>query len=205
MVPREVSRQENEGEVMGREVNFAVVGLGMGMHHCKAIRQAKGASLAAVCDIDGDRLKQAVEQFDCKGYRSYSALLKDPRIDVVNIVTESGKHATMGVQAVEAGKHLIMEKPVDVTPARVRKLEEAVKRAGMKCGCIFQSRLENCNRLIRKAIDQGKMGRLIGVHGELPWYRADSYFEGPHGPWRGTWKWDGGGSLMTKASTRWTC
>lgn len=183
---------------MPKELNFAVIGLGMGMHHCKAIEQAKGARLAAVCDVDPERLERTVKTYGCKGYRSYAALLKDPEIDVVNIVTESGKHAKMGIQAAKAGKHLIVEKPVDITPGRVRRLEEAVAKAGVKCGCIFQSRMENCNILIKKAIEKGEMGRLIGVHAQLPWFRADSYFQGPHGPWRGTWKLDGGGSLMNQ-------
>jgi len=183
---------------MAKELNFAVVGLGMGGHHCKAIRNAKGANLVAVCDIDPERLDKRVKEFDCKGYKSYARMLKDPAIDVVNIVTESGKHAKMGIQAAQAGKHLIVEKPVDVTPARIKTLEKAVKKAGVKCGCIFQSRMDNCNIMIKKAIDRGKMGQVIGVHAHLPWYRANSYYEGPHGPWRGTWRLDGGGSLMNQ-------
>ena len=185
---------------MARNLNFAVVGLGMGGHHCRAINNAKGASLAAVCDIDEERLTNAVKQYGCKGYARYSDVLKDKSIDVVNIVTESGYHAAMGIRAARAGKHLIVEKPVDVTPAKIKKLEEAVAAAGVKCGCIFQSRMDNCNIMIRKAIQKGKMGRIIGAHAHLPWFRAGSYYQGPHGRWRGTWKLDGGGSMMNQGS-----
>ncbi len=183
---------------MARELNFAVVGLGMGRHHCKAIQSAKGANLAAVCDIDEKRLKQAVKEYDCKGYTSYKEMLKDKSIDCVNVVTESGTHANFGIAAAKAGKHIIVEKPVDITPARIKPLREAVKKAGIKAGCIFQSRFRNCNILIRKAIQKGKMGQLIGAHAYLPWFRAQSYYEGPHGSWKGTWKLDGGGSLMNQ-------
>ena len=183
---------------MARDLNFAVVGLGMGGHHCKAIQQAKGANLAAVCDLDEERLQPRMKEFDCKGYVRYADVLKDKSIDVVNLVVESGYHAAMGIQAARADKHLIVEKPVDVTPARIKKLEDVVAETGVKCGCIFQSRMENCNILIRKAIQAGKIGAIIGAHAHLPWFRADSYFEGPHGPWRGTWKLDGGGSMMNQ-------
>ena len=170
----------------------------MGGHHAKAITDAKGAHLAAVCDIDEARLHPIAQKYGCKAYTKYAELLKDPGVDVVNIVTESGYHAQMAVQAARAGKHLIVEKPIDVTPAKVRKLEDAVKAAGVKCGCIFQSRMDNCNILLKKAIEQGKLGTLIGVHGNLPWFRGPGYFSGPHGPWRGTWKLDGGGSMMNQ-------
>ncbi|MDQ1255725.1 MAG: UDP-N-acetyl-2-amino-2-deoxyglucuronate dehydrogenase, partial [Candidatus Hydrogenedentes bacterium] len=95
---------------MAKTYNFAVVGLGMGGHHCKAIAAAKGANLAAVCDLDPERLDKFVKQYGCKGYARYADVLVDPAIDVVNIVTESGKHAEMGIQAARAGKHMIVEK-----------------------------------------------------------------------------------------------
>jgi len=183
---------------MPRDLSFAVVGLGMGGHHCTAVGNATGAHLAAVCDVDEERLAQRMKEFDCKGYSRYADVLKDQSIDAVCIVVESGYHADLGIQAARAGKHIIMEKPVDITPARIKKLEDEVTKAGVKCGCIFQSRMENCNILIKKAIDAGKMGKIIGAHAHLPWFRADGYFEGPHGTWRGTWKLDGGGSMMNQ-------
>ncbi|MBN2311019.1 MAG: Gfo/Idh/MocA family oxidoreductase [Candidatus Hydrogenedentes bacterium] len=183
---------------MAKAMNFGVVGLGMGGHHCRSIVSAKGAHLAAVCDIDEERLARHVKDFGCKGYKRYSDMLKDPEIEAVCIVTESGKHAQMGAQAAEAGKHLIVEKPIDITPPRITKLQAAVKKAGVKCGCIFQSRMDNCNILLKRSIEKGHLGRLIGAHASLPWFRADSYFEGPHGSWKGTWKLDGGGSLMNQ-------
>lgn len=183
---------------MAKELNFAVVGLGMGRHHCKAIQDAKGAHLAVVCDTDEERLNRAAADFGCKGYKSYAEVLKDKSIDVVNIVVESGKHVALGIQAARAGKHIIVEKPIDVTPAVIKKFEDVVQAEGVKVGCIFQSRMENCNILIKQAIDKGKMGKIIGAHAHLPWFRGDDYFQGPHGPWRATWKLDGGGSMMNQ-------
>ncbi len=183
---------------MPANLRFAVLGLGMGMHHCKAITDAKGATLAAVCDHDKGRLANAVAQYGVHGYERWVDVLNDKSIDAVCVVTESGTHTDFGVQAAKAGKHIIMEKPVDISPARIQKLRAAVSKAGVKCGCIFQSRMDPCNVRLRKAIQAGKLGKIIGVHAGLPWLRLDSYFSGPHGAWRGTWKLDGGGSLMNQ-------
>jgi predicted dehydrogenase len=91
-----------------------------------------------------------------------------------------------------------VEKPIDVTPAKIKALEDVVNKTGVKCGCIFQTRLNNCVRMLKKAIDRGDMGKVIGVHAHLPWFRAQSYYSGPHGSWKGTWELDGGGSLMNQ-------
>lgn len=183
---------------MAKDLRFAVVGLGMGKHHCQAVQNAKGTQLAAVCDKDRERLGPVAEKYGVKAYKSFKKLLQDPDIDAVCLATESGKHAEMGVEIAKAGKHIIVEKPVDVTLEAVRKLERATKKHGVKCGCIFQTRVANSSVMLKKALDQGKLGHLIGVHGHLPWFRAQSYYQGAHGKWKGTWKWDGGGSLMNQ-------
>lgn len=184
--------------MMSREVGFAVVGLGMGRHHCKAIQTAPGARLVAVCDIDEERLHPTAAEFHCKAYADFAELLKDDEVQVVNIATPSGMHAEMGIQAAAAGKHLIVEKPVDILPERIDALIAAGRRHRVKIGAIFQSRLDPLNRRIRQAIQEGRLGKIIGVHGHLPWYRLQSYYEGKHGSWKGTWKMDGGGSLMNQ-------
>lgn len=119
---------------MSRPLNFAVVGLGMGGHHCTAVRNAKGAHLAALCDIDEDRLAQHTKEFDCKGYSRYGDVLKDKSIDAVCIVVESGYHAELGIQAARAGKHIIMEKPVDITPGRIKSSRTKSRRPGSSAG-----------------------------------------------------------------------
>ncbi len=181
-----------------KAIRFGVVGLGMGGHHCLAVNKARGAELTAICDHHGGRLAERVREFGVKGYARYGDLLRDPDVDVICIVTESGLHARMGIAAARAGKHIVMEKPVDIRPSRIDRLEEAVTAAGVKCGCVFQSRLAPVNQAIKKAVDGGKLGRLIGLHGTLPWFRGLDYFSGDFGAWRGTWRMDGGGSMMNQ-------
>lgn len=183
---------------MADELGFGVVGLGMGKHHCRSVSEAKGAKLVAVCDLDKERVDAMVELYGCKGYSSYEEMLQDDDVKVVNVAVESGKHAQFGIQAADAGKHMIVEKPADITPTRIDQLIGAVKDANVKVGCIFQARLNPLNIKIKEAIDSGRLGNLIGAHGHLPWYRKQSYYEGPHGSWKGTWDLDGGGSLMNQ-------
>ncbi|MBT5830958.1 MAG: Gfo/Idh/MocA family oxidoreductase [Candidatus Latescibacteria bacterium] len=183
---------------MAAELGFGVVGLGMGKSHCRSVSEAKGAKLVAVCDLDAERVAAMVDQYGCKGYSSYEEMLQDDDVDVVNVAVESGKHALFGIQAADAGKHMIVEKPADITTARIDQLIGAVKDANVKVGCIFQARLNPLNIKIKEAIDSGRMGKLIGAHGHLPWYRKQSYYEGDHGSWKGTWDLDGGGSLMNQ-------
>ncbi len=183
---------------MPKKLGFGVLGLGMGVNHCLAIEKAKGAQLVAACDTDSERLDATVKKHGCKGYDNFDDMLADPEIDVINIVTETGYHGALGARAARAGKHIIMEKPIEVTQEKVRAFEAVITETGVKCGCIFQSRVADCNIKLKKAIEKGKMGRIFGMHGNLPWYRGPQYFSGPHGPWRGTWALDGGGSMMNQ-------
>lgn len=183
---------------LAREIGFGVVGLGMGKNHARAVDKAEGAKLIAVCDIDEKRLQPIAEAHGVKAYTSYEEMLKNDEIDVINVCTPSGMHVDMAIPAIEAGKNVIVEKPVDIVVAKIDKLIEAGKKAGVKMSAIFQSRTTAMNKRMKDAIDSGRLGKLIGVHGILPWYRAQSYYQGEHGSWKGTWGMDGGGSLMNQ-------
>ena len=180
------------------ELGFGVVGLGMGRHHCKAATEAAGCRLVAVCDIDEDRLVPAAAEHNVTAYRSYAEMLSDPAVDAVGVATPSGMHADMAMQAAAAGKHLLVEKPVDINVEKIRALIRAIRESGVKAAGVFQSRTDPLNQRIKAAIEAGRLGRIIGVHALLPWLRKDSYFQGPHGSWKGTWGMDGGGSLMNQ-------
>jgi UDP-N-acetyl-2-amino-2-deoxyglucuronate dehydrogenase len=183
---------------MAEEMGFAVVGLGMGKHHCRSITDAPGSRLVAVCDLDEARLKPEAEKYGCKSYTNLDDLLNDDEVQVVNIATPSGTHVDVGVRVAESGRHMIVEKPADISTDSIDTLAAAGKKHGVKIGCIFQSRFEPLNARIHQALQEGRLGNLVGIHGHLPWYRAQSYFEGPHGEWKGTWDMDGGGSLMNQ-------
>jgi UDP-N-acetyl-2-amino-2-deoxyglucuronate dehydrogenase len=183
---------------MAEEMGFAVVGLGMGKHHCRSITDAPGTRLVAVCDMDEERLKPVVEKYGCKSYTNLDDLLNDDEVQVINIATPSGTHVELGLRVAESGRHMIVEKPADIRTDSIDALAEAGKKHRVKIGCIFQSRFEPLNVRIHQALQEKRLGDLVGIHGHLPWYRAQSYFDGKHGEWKGTWDMDGGGSLMNQ-------
>lgn len=180
-----------------RPIRFAVLGLGMGAIHCKDLVDAKGCELVAVCDASPERREKTSEQYGVRGYASYAELLADPDVDVVNICTPSGTHADLTVQALKAGKHVVCEKPPDVTVEAVDRMIAAQRESGKQVMVVFQSRFEPMYRKIKAAVDAGRLGKLAGVHGQVTWWRSHEYYA-PPGNWKGTWKLDGGGSLANQ-------
>ncbi len=181
----------------GRAVRFAVVGMGMGLHHCRDLVDARGCELVAICDTNDSRRAQHSRELGVRGYATLSELLADPDVEVVNICTPSGTHADLSIQAMRAGKHVVCEKPPDVTLAAVDRMIAARDETGRKLMVVFQSRFEPLYVEMKRAIDTGRLGALAGVHGSVNWWRSPEYFVSP-GMWKGTWKMDGGGSLANQ-------
>lgn len=181
-----------------QQVGFGVLGLGMGQYHALAIAEVPSAKLIAVCDQDPERLNPVAEKYGVKGYLSYSEMLADQDIEAVAICTESGTHVDRASEAIAAGKHVLVEKPIDVSVDKINRLIQAAREANIKITTVFQSRTLPLNICIKKAVEEGRLGKLFGVHASLPWYREQSYYEGPHGAWKGTWALDGGGSLANQ-------
>jgi len=180
------------------KIGYGVVGLGIGRAHADGVLRSERGKLVAVCDIDPVRLgKFKSEHPDVEAYADYSDLLRDERIKIVSICVPSGIHAKLTVEALEAGKHVLVEKPIDITVDAAMKIEEARVRTGLKVGVIFQNRFNACMEPVRKAIDEGRLGRLILGTFAVKWYRDQKYYDA--GGWRGTWELDGGGSLMNQA------
>ena len=130
-------------------------------------------------------------------YTDFEEMLKDDRVECISICLPSAMHADFAVRAMEAGKHVLVEKPLDITPDRARLIEEARVRTGMRCGVVHQNRFNVDMYPIREAIQSGRLGRIIlGTFG-VKWYRDQAYYD--NGGWRGTWEMDGGGSLMNQS------
>ncbi len=181
-----------------RKIGYAVLGLGIGMAHADAAYHSENADLVAVCDIDHNRLRRAVRKYaGVTAYESFKDLLRDDRVDVISICLPSAMHADFAVRAMEAGKHVLVEKPLDITPDRARLIEEARIRTGRICGVVHQNRFNVDMYPIREALESGRLGQLILGTFAVKWYRDQAYYD--NGGWRGTWEMDGGGSLMNQA------
>lgn len=183
---------------MKEKVGYAVVGLGVGVNHADAAAKSARADLVAVCDLIQEKLDKAAEKYPgVLTYLDFDEMLKNPDIDVVSICVPSGMHADLAVRALEAGKHVLVEKPIDITVDAAMRIEEARVRTGMKAGVIHQNRNNADMAPILDAVRSGRIGDLYYGDFEVKWFRTQEYYD--NGGWRGTWEMDGGGSLMNQA------
>lgn len=177
---------------------FGIIGCGMIAHfHARAIGDIRGAKLIACYDRVPAAADKLAEVTGCKAYHDLDAMLADPAIEVVTIGTPSGAHLEPAVTAARAGKHVIVEKPLEITLRRCDKIIEACDKAGVTLSTIFPSRFHEPSIEIKRAIEQGRFGRLTVGDAFVKWYRSQAYYDS--GAWRGTWELDGGGALMNQA------
>lgn len=182
----------------GKQYGFGVIGCGViAPTHCRAIQALPNARLVAVCDIEAEKARALGEKFGAEPMTDPRALLDRPDIDVVNVVTWSGTHAQIGVQAAKAGKHVIVTKPIDVRLSQIDRLIVACREAGVKLGATHQFRSYASYRRLKQAIDEGRLGRVFLGNGFLKWWRSQEYYDSA--AWRGTWNLDGGGALMNQS------
>ena len=181
-----------------KTLNFALVGCGViAPCHARCISELENARLTAVCDIVGAKAQKLAETYPADVYVNYHELIHREDIDIVNVLTPSGLHAEMGIAAAKAGKHVIVEKPMDVSLAKADALIEACRQAGVKLCCISQHRFDFAMQDLKQAIASGKLGRLNFCGSYTQWYRSQNYYDS--GDWRGTWALDGGGALMNQS------
>lgn len=181
-----------------RELNFGIVGTGViAPAHAEGIKDSNGGKLVAVCDLDKDKVIRFAEKYDCPyWYTSYDDMLKREDLDVICVCTPSGLHSEMVVEAASAGKHVICEKPIDITLPAMDKMVQACDDAGVKFGAIFQRRTYASSNMVRDAIQTGKLGRMTFGDAFLRYFRSQEYYDSAG--WRGTWELDGGGALMNQ-------
>jgi len=181
-----------------KKVGYCVAGLGVGKSHVAAAAKNPNVGYLAICDIDEERLAAVKEQYpQAVCYNTFESMLEDPNIDIVSVALPSGMHAEYAVKALEAGKNVLCEKPIDITVEKALTIEEARVRTGKKVGVIFQNRNLPIMRETKKAVENGLLGKLILGTFAVKWYRDQPYYDA--GGWRGTWGMDGGGSLMNQA------
>ncbi|MFT5300451.1 MAG: UDP-N-acetyl-2-amino-2-deoxyglucuronate dehydrogenase [Mariniblastus sp.] len=179
-------------------IGFGIVGCGMiSDFHAKAIGEIRGAKFVACFDRRIDSANRLAEQYNAKAYDNLDEMLADPDVDIVTICTPSGAHMEPAVAAANAGKHVIIEKPLEVTLKRCDKIINACEKNNVVCSAIFPSRFHHASQTLKSAIDAGKFGRLSLGDAYVKWFRTQEYYDS--GAWRGTWALDGGGALMNQA------
>lgn len=204
------------------KLKFAIIGCGRISHkHIEALaNNLDEAELVAVCDIVLEKMDKDVEEYfehihenrkncsedeyieeiaatkdEVKKYTDYKEMLEKEDIDVVSICTESGYHAKHAINCLNAGKHVLVEKPMALSSADANKIIKLAKKKNLKLGICHQNRFNPPIQKLRKAIEEGRFGKIINGTARILWNRNDDYYK--QAPWRGTKELDGG-TLMNQ-------
>ena len=173
------------------KVNFGIIGCGaIAVKHGEAIKNSNLANLDASFDTNFSRACDFADIYGGKAFSDLGLFLSLSDIDVVCICTPSGLHAAIGIACAKAGKHVLVEKPLALSLEDADALIEACQENGVLLGVVHQNRLKPAIKLLRKAMEEGRFGKLTHASAIIRWNRNQGYFQKE--PWRGTKKMDGG-------------
>ena len=189
-------------------LRMALIGCGsIAGTHAEALSLLPEAHLITCADSVPERAVSFAAKYNLRAVPTTEVLL-DRDIDAVTVCVPSGLHAEWGVAALRAGKHVIVEKPMDVSLSACDRLLAAARVAGKTLSVVSQHRFDPASGLVKQAVEKGELGPLVMVDARIPWYRTQDYYDS--GDWRGTWAMDGGGALMNQGVhtvdlLRWIC
>ncbi len=163
--------------------------------HASCVQNYHQTQLAGMVCTNAERKKELKNEFSCPLYSTEEELLAQP-LDAVVVCNESGKHGASIIKAAKAKKHILCEKPLEVTPQKIDTLLATVAAQGVTLGVVFQNRTHPEYLKFKKALKEGVIGTPLLAQTQINWYRPPSYYES--NPWRGTLQWDGGAALMNQ-------
>ena len=156
---------------------FGIVGCGLvSTFHGQAINAIEQAKLVSAADLSQERLEKFCGEHGCEQAASFEAMLEDDRIDVITVLTPNAYHAQFAIPAMQAGKHLVIEKPPEMTLEKVDQMIAARDAAGVKCAISLQVRFRKPVEAIKSAIESGRFGRLLQGDTYMKWFRATDYY-----------------------------
>lgn len=200
--PPPSTRDTAEARVAPRaaaSVRVAVVGCGhIGRRHLRVVSEEPRARLAGYFDIDPEARARAAADFpDARAYANYAEVLADDGVDLVSVCTPHGLHAEQSIAAAEAGKHVLVEKPMALSTADADRMRAAATAAGTRLFVVKQNRFNRPVCLVKDALDAGKLGRVYLAQCNVLWNRNPDYYA--QSPWRGSRALEGG-MLQTQVS-----
>jgi UDP-N-acetyl-2-amino-2-deoxyglucuronate dehydrogenase len=166
--------------------------------HARAARAIPGLEIAAIYGDVAERVQRLAAIHGGTPYTDFPSFLAHRPMELVAIGSPSGLHAEHGIAAAHQGLHVLSEKPLETTAAKADELIKESHCAGVKLGVFFQDRFKEDIVCLKRAVDNGILGRLLLVDARVKWYRPPEYYSGSL--WRGTWALDGGGALMNQGS-----
>lgn len=176
---------------------IGIVGAGMiAPFHLEAIRGLPNARAVGIMDHGSGKGREIAPGLDPAGADNLDAFLTRSDIDIVTIATPSGSHLDIAVAAAKAGKHCIVEKPIEITLPRIDAMIAAHAAAGTVLGGIFNTRYTMGAQLLERTVEAGRFGTLTFASAVGPWWRDPDYYKSSN--WKGSWAMDGGGALMNQ-------
>ena len=181
---------------MSEVFRFGLVGCGrVAPRHAQSITELPGAHLIAVADIVESRAQRFAKEYQAEAYTDFRHLLDRKDIDIVNICVPSGLHAKIAIEAMEAGKHVVVEKPIALSLVDADRMIAAASAAGVNLCVVLQNRYNPPMRDLRELVNSGRLGKILLGNATVRWYRPQEYYEDG---WHGTWAMDGG-ALMNQS------
>ena len=178
-------------------IGFAVIGAGLvGPRHAEFATKAEGARLAVVCDLREDRGRPLAEKLGAQWLPDYREAFHRDDVHVVNVCLPTALHLEVVTAAAEAGKHVIVEKPLELNVARARQLIEVCHKHDVRLAAIFNRRFVYGTRRTRDAVQNGELGKVIMADMRFKAWRPPEYYSGSG--WRGTWDKEGGAALINQ-------
>lgn len=179
-------------------MNFGIIGSGMiAGTHAKAIAAMRGGSLHSVFNHRAAGAEKLAAECGIRAFSDLAEFLADPDLDIVTVCTPSGAHMEPALAALAAGKHVVVEKPLEITTGRIDRMIAAASASGKTLACVLNRRFTPAMDAFKAAADQGRFGTLTSASCYVKWFRDQAYYDSA--PWRGTWALDGGGVLMNQA------
>lgn len=176
---------------------MAVAGCGsIGQMHIRALEELGRTRLVAVSSRGEARAREIAEENGCAFTTDPVVLARRPDVEVVIVATSSGSHAPLALEALAAGKHVIVEKPMAMTSGEARRMIEAAASRRLMLAVISQRRFEETHQTIKRLVDGGALGKLLLLEASCPYFRTQEYYDSSD--WRGTIAQDGG-ALMNQA------
>jgi predicted dehydrogenase len=179
-------------------ISIALIGLGPGAEpHAKSLRDlADRVQVRMAASRTEARAQGFADRFGFPVTTDVDAVIADPAIQAVIVLTPPAAHLEIADRCLRAGKHVLVEKPLELTVERGAELVRAGRAAGRKVGVVLQHRFRPASLRLRAAIEAGELGVITGAWTLVPWWRPQAYYDEPG---RGTMARDGGGVLMTQA------
>ncbi len=183
---------------MTEKMRFGIIGAGViAPTHAKAIRSLPDAELVAVADVIPERVEKIVDTYGIHGYTDIQAMLDKEQLDIVTICTPSGMHGEHACMAMRSGRHVVVEKPMEIRRAAMDEMLHVQKEQLVKLAVISQHRFDAANQQVHALVAEQAFGKLVMGNALIPWWRSQGYYDS--GAWRGTWQFDGGGVLMNQS------